>query len=478
MDGCWGTSEPTMIDEKILQEAVVDQLPQLQAKHIAKAEGINFSSISKLRLNYRNIVRIDHLWEFTSLVRLDLNTNLIEKIEGLERLVNLTWLNLSFNRIEKIEGLESLGKLQLMNLNNNRISVLENMDTLKELTNFSIAGNRVGELDNVLYLRKFKKLYTLNLSENPVTNEDDYRLHITAYFPHLTFLDCNLIDQATRDEAYSKYHIAAEKHFQMELQIQEDEEAEQKQQTEFKLHMDAFVEYLNGSYLFKSMFSDDPEAEMLLCVPGVHQMVDLCMQLFETGLSEHERRQTEVNSFFSAETKAMTNSQQQATQIIVKFEQQQNGHKISHYNEELNELCDSLMALEFHLVCKLEVAHQVIHTFALCRELEDRYHEKLSEVAQATLDNVAKDTLEVDMPEDVKILFTDRDMVLDALTGGHDNRLLKINDRETQLVSGINAWKVALIEGIQEKELQQNRMRISGIYRYVEYLKKQLEDFK
>lgn len=129
------------------------------------------------------------------------------------------------------------------------------------------------------------------------------------------------------------------------------------------LLQDAFVEYLNGSYLFKSMFSDDPEAEMLLCVPGVapllqtyplpfmpsnpcryfncnlgksfleflnpaltfeHQMVDLCMQLFETGLSEHERRQTEVNSFFSAETKAMTNSQQQATQIIVKFEQQQN----------------------------------------------------------------------------------------------------------------------------------------------------------
>lgn len=35
-------------------------------------------------------------------------------------------------------------------------------------------------------------------------------------------------------------------------------------------------------------------------------------------------------------------------------------HKISHYNEELNELCDSLMALEFHLVCKLEVAHQVM----------------------------------------------------------------------------------------------------------------------
>ena len=39
-----------------------------------------------------------------------------------------------------------------------------------------------------------------------------------------------------RDEAYTKYHIAAEKHFQTELQIQEDEEAEQKEESEIKLH--------------------------------------------------------------------------------------------------------------------------------------------------------------------------------------------------------------------------------------------------
>lgn len=29
------------------------------------------------------------------------------------------------------------------------------------------------------------------------------------------------------------------------------------------------MEFLNGSYLFKSMLKDDPEAEMLHCVPGV-----------------------------------------------------------------------------------------------------------------------------------------------------------------------------------------------------------------
>lgn len=32
---------------------------------------------------------------------------------------------------------------------------------------------------------------------------------------------------------------------------------------------DAFVEYLNGSYLFKSMLKDDQGAEMIHCIPGV-----------------------------------------------------------------------------------------------------------------------------------------------------------------------------------------------------------------
>lgn len=44
------------------------------------------------------------------------------------------------------------------------------------------------------------------------------------------------------------------------------------------------------------------------------------------------------------------------------------------------------------------------HTFAQCRDLEDNYHEKVWEIAVATLENVAKDHLEVDMPDDVKMV--------------------------------------------------------------------------
>ncbi|XP_031168742.1 dynein regulatory complex subunit 3 [Sander lucioperca] len=515
-----GGKSTTLMDEEILKKAIVEQAeqePQDQAGLIIKAEEIHFNEILKLRLEYRNILIIDHLWEFTSLAKLDLNHNLIEKIEGLDRLINLTWLNLTFNSIEKIEGLESLRKLEVLNLSNNRISVIENMDTLEKITHFFIANNLIEKLDKVLYLRKFKNLFTVNLFGNPVSKEDDYKFFIAAYFPNLVCLDYRLLDEKTKNEASIKYHYVLEEMKCEELLMQQADEAEQSQESEVKLHTDAFVEFLNGSYLFKSMFEDDPEAETLHCVPEVayllqtfeHQMVELCMQLFEIGLAERKRRETEVNSFFGGQNKAVMDYQQKASEILENFEQEQKKRivelkqlsdpdllkvKINHYNDEINQLCNSLMALEFQLVSQLEdiikkldinisdmvgnFSETVQGIFVQCRDLEDNYNEKVRKIAVATLEDVAKDKLDKDMPDDVKMLFTDKDTVMDALTTGHDNHLLKINGRETQLVTRVNAWKVALIKGIQDKELKRNRMRISDIHRYVDHLWEQLEELQ
>ncbi|KAI3359888.1 hypothetical protein L3Q82_014238 [Scortum barcoo] len=380
-------TESIFIDEKLLTKAIVEQVPEKQTA-IVKREGILFSETLKLCLAYRDILMINHLWEFTSLARLDLNNNLIERIENLDRLVNLTWLNLSFNSIEKIEGLDSLRKLEMLNLSNNKISVIENMDALEKLTHFCFANNLLGQLENVLYLRKFKNLFTLNLRGNPLSKGDDYKFFIAAYFPDLRCLDYRLLDQKTR-------------------------------------------------------------------------IVEL---------------------------------QQLSDPDLLKV-------KINDYNDEIDQLCKSLMAVEIQLVSQLEdvinkfdinisdmvgnfsetvqgIYPLLCYTFAQCRDLEDNYHEKVKTIAVATLENVAKDNLQEDLPEDVKMLFTDRDAVMDALTTSHDNHLLKINDRETQLVSRLNSWKVALFKGIQDKELKQNRMRISDIHRYVDHLREQLDELQ
>ncbi|KAM7372064.1 hypothetical protein PAMP_009259 [Pampus punctatissimus] len=464
---------------------------------------------------FTDILKIDHLWEFTSLTKLELNNNLIKKIEGLDCLISLTWLDLSFNSIEKIEGLESLRKLEVLNLSNNRIPVIENMDTLEKLTIFSLTNNLLEQLDNVLYLRTFKNLFTLNLLGNPVHKDDDYKFFIAAYFPNLKCLDYRHLDEKTKNEASIKYHYVLEKMKRDGLQMQQAAEAEQRKEAELQLHHDAFVEFLNGSYLFKNMFKDDPEADKLHYLPGMtsllhtfeNQMVELCMQLFETGLAEHKRRETEVNSFFSGQSKAVPHYQQRASQILADFEQQHRERieelhhlsdpellmvKVNHCKDEINLLCNNLMALDFQLFSQLEdiikkfdinisdmvgsFLETVQGTFAQCRDLEDNYNEKVREIAVATLEKVAKDNLEEDMPDDVRMLFTDKDTVMEALATGHDNHLQKINDRETQLVTRVNAWKVALVKGIQDAELKRSRMRISDIHRYMDYLREQLEE--
>ncbi|KAK5856363.1 hypothetical protein PBY51_007966 [Eleginops maclovinus] len=528
-----------LIHEDLLNQAILEQNPKDEVGGNFNEEGIHFDEILKLGLEYRNILRIDHLWEFTSLTRLNLNNNYIEIIEGLDRLINLTWLDLSFNCIEKIEGLESLRKLELLNLSSNKISVLENMDTLEGLTHFSIANNLLGQLDIVLYLRKFKNMFNINLLGNPCSKEGDYTFFIAAFFPDLKSLDYTLLDEKTKEEASVKYHDVLEEMKCNDLQKQQAEKAKQCKEAEVQLHTDAFVEFLNDSKLFKSMFNDDQEADKLHCVPEIarllrtypfiqegviiilcnhrkkaleflnhtltfeKEMVDLCMQLFETGLAEHKRREKEVNSFFIGQNETVTEYQQKALQILTNFEQQHKertvemqklseGHllkvKINQCNDEINQLCKGLMALEFQMVSQLEditnkldinISEMVGYfTESQCRDLEDDYNGKVRVTALALLDDASKDNLDEFLPDPVKILFTCKETVMDALATGHDNHLMKINDQETEMVSRANAWKVALIKGIQDKDLKQNRTRIKDIHRYMDHLCVQLEEFQ
>nr|XP_019957358.1 PREDICTED: dynein regulatory complex subunit 3 [Paralichthys olivaceus] len=512
-----GAAQPILMDEEIVRKAVDEQTPRDQAGTIARAEGIHFNEVLTIRLDFKYILKIDNLWDFTSLTRLYLNNNLIERIGGLEHLVNLTWLNLSFNRIEKIEGLESLRKLEVLNLSNNRISVIENMDGLEKLSHFSISNNLLEQLDNVLSLTKFKKLFTLNLSGNPISKEDDYRFFIAAFFPNLTCLNFRLLSEETKKEASIKHYTAIEKMRQEELQKQQADDAEQSRKAELQLHTDAFVEFLNGSNLFKSMFKDDPEADTLQSVTGVahllqtfeQQMVGLCVQLFEIGLAEHKQREAELNSFLSGRTKVVTDHQKKTSQILAEFEQQHQERmvelqqlsepdklqvKIHHCNDAINQLSNSLMSLELKLnsqladiITKLDInisdmvdsfTETVQGIFAQCRDLEDNYHQNVRDIALATLEKVASDSVGEDMSGDVRWLFTNKNMVMDALTTGHDNHLLKINDRETQMLTRVNAWKVSLIKGIQDKELKRNHTCISDTLKHMDHLREQLEEFQ
>uniref|UniRef100_A0A8C0JCH1 Dynein regulatory complex subunit 3 n=1 Tax=Chelonoidis abingdonii TaxID=106734 RepID=A0A8C0JCH1_CHEAB len=354
MSRLYDTIEPNVIDEKMLQKAVEEQGPQEELGQLAKREGIDYKDVTELQLDFRNILKIDNLWQFVNLTKLQLDNNIIEKIEALDSLVHLIWLDLSFNNIEVIEGLEALVKLQDLSLYNNRISKIENLDTLQELQVFSIGNNNLTALENVVYLRKFKNLRTLNLTGNPVCENEQYSMFIAAHLPDLVYLDFRLVDENT--------------------------------------------------------------------------LLDMIQNM---------------SNFEIADSK------------LVK------------YNEDITQLSDTLMTLEMQTVDQLEVRQGDIsrllkchcsflcfltffHTMAQCRDLENHHHEKLLEIAITTLEKIVKSEFDEEMPDDVRLLFVDKDTIVNAVNASHDIHLLKIDNREDDIVTKANSWSSSVIEEVRK----------------------------
>nr|XP_056722452.1 dynein regulatory complex subunit 3 [Euleptes europaea] len=507
--------EPNVIDEEMLQKAVEEQGPKEEAGQLAKMEGINFKDVKELQLDFRNILRIDNLWQFTNLTKLQLDNNIIEKIEGLDSLVHLTWLDLSFNNIEGIEGLDALVNLKDLSLFNNRISKIENLDALQQLEIFSIGNNNIGTLENLVYLRKFKNLRTLNLTGNPVCDNEAYTMYIAAYLPDLVYLDFRMLEDSTREIAFLKYQYAIEEMKQGEsvaLAKQEDEEAKRK---ELEYHKSAYVEYLNGSFLFDSMYAEDPEAAKLEYLPGVPELLEayptckfvaICENLFEYGLKQHEKRKAEVALFYECLNEALEENREQGNKIMAEFEEKhhwaldaiQNASeteilesRLRDYSDDIRKLCETLMTLEMQLVDQLE---EVIKDFersifdlvsifieneqglmAQCRDLENHHHEKLLEIAINTLEKIVKSELEEDIPDDVRMLFVDKDTIVNAVNASHDIHLLKIDNREDEIITKANGWAATLIESVHKSEITRNRNRVKEINQYIDHLHNELE---
>ncbi|XP_033023731.1 dynein regulatory complex subunit 3 [Lacerta agilis] len=515
MSRMYDSIEPNVIDEEMLQKAVEEQGPKEEAGILAKKEGINFKDVLALQLDFRNILKIDNLWQFKNLTKLQLDNNIIEKIEALDTLVHLVWLDLSFNNIEVIEGLDALVNLQDLSLYNNRISKIENLDTLQELQVFSIGNNNIQTLENVIYLRKFKNLRTLNLTGNPVCENEVYSAFIAAYLPDLVYLDFRLVDDNTREMALIKYQYAIEEMRHGETLAMAKQQVLDAQQKQVEYHKLAYVEYLNGSFLFDSMFADDPEAAKLLYLPGVPDLLEIyktkfvaiCENLFEYGLKQYERREAEVALFYECLNEALEENHQLCSKILQDFEEKNLGvidtiqnlsdnqaieMKLAEYNFEITKLSDVLMTEEMLLVDQLE---EVIKDFerniadlvsnfieneqgmmAQCRDLENQHHEKLLEIAVNTLEKIVKSEFDEEMPDDVRMLFVDKDTIVNAVNASHDIHLLKIDNREDEIITKSNGWATTLVEKVHKTEIQRNRSRVLEINQYVDHLRSELDN--
>lgn len=509
--------EPKVMDDDMLKAAVGEQGPQEDAGQIAKQEGILFKDVLSLQLDFQNILRIDNLWQFENLQKLQLNNNIIERIEGLENLIHLVWLDLSFNNIETIEGLDTLVNLEDLSLSNNRISKMDSLDALVKLQVLSLGNNQIGNIMNVIYLRRFTCLRTLSLAGNPIAEAEDYKMFIYAYLPDLVYLDFRRIDDQARELAKIKhqYSIDELKHREAQMQARlENEQAQREKLAEYKM---AFIEHLDDSFLFDSLYTEDVEGNKLSYLPGVGDLLEaykdkfviICLNIFEYGLKQQQKRKIELDTFNECMQEAIQENQEQGKLRVAKFEEKhlQNlnaireetelsniENKLMECSDDINELFNVLMTLEMQLVEQLEetinmfernitdlvgaFVENVQSLMAQCRDLENHHHEKVLEIAINTLEKILKGEMDEDLPDDVRALFVDKDTTVNAVGASHDIHLLKIDNREDELVTGINSWCTHLVDKIHKDEITRNRKRVKEINQYIDHMQNELDNLE
>ncbi len=517
MSRVYDTIEPAVIDDVMLMEAIKEQGPKNQAGKIADAEGIEYKDVLNLRLDFRNILQVENLWSFSNLVRLALDNNIIERIDGLETLVNLVWLDLSFNNIEKIEGIHTLTKLQDLTLCSNRITTIENLDELKELQVLSLGCNFLSDLNNLKYLRRFQNLQSINLSQNPFCQNEEYKAFTIAYLPNLIYLDFRMIDPESRAAAKEKYYMDLGQLEEEEVVIQRKESEERKRVEQLEQHTIAYVEQLDGNALFLEMYEEDADGKKLSKLPGMEEDIlpvfeekfsEVCLKIFEYGTEQAEVRKSEVDTFFSCIEEAKSANRAKSADAVEQFtnykldlfakisstkEQAYVDSMGSKFNEEVQILWDTLMTLELQLVDQLEdtikefernladlvsgFLEKIQAHFVQLRELENAHSEKLLEMSINMLEKILKSEVDADqITDDLRELFVDKDSVTNAVSASHDRHLYVIDGREDRISSRINGWMTSLIDEVHAKEeVERNRNRVVEINHLCDNLRDEID---
>ncbi|XP_078798406.1 leucine-rich repeat and guanylate kinase domain-containing protein isoform X5 [Oryzias latipes] len=163
-----------------------------------------YESLSKLILDYNSISEITGLEQCYRLTHLSLAHNKISRISGLDGLP-LTYLCLRGNQLQKIDGLENVKSLQVLDLSLNRVTCLTGLQSLQLLCSINLEKNQISEIDECKHIHNLLLLRDLNLLENPLQEQPNYRLAVIFLLQHLTMLDQEVVTAEEKVTSANKY---------------------------------------------------------------------------------------------------------------------------------------------------------------------------------------------------------------------------------------------------------------------------------
>ncbi|XP_069769885.1 leucine-rich repeat-containing protein 72 isoform X3 [Narcine bancroftii] len=154
-----------------------------------------------------NQLKLNKVRKNSDVIELYLAKEELTEVPDLSRFKQLNYLWLNHNKIKKINSLKMNYCLKELYLQNNMLTDLTG--TLKHLTSLQILmlhNNGLIKLEKVVAeFKKMRWMHTLNLFNNPLTQDKDYRLYVIYHLPSVQLLDRQYILQSERDAALGSY---------------------------------------------------------------------------------------------------------------------------------------------------------------------------------------------------------------------------------------------------------------------------------
>ncbi|XP_039755667.1 dynein regulatory complex subunit 3-like [Pararge aegeria] len=519
--------EPGVIDNEMLTRCILEYGPTEEAGRLFAEEGVHLDEAPIVRLEFQNILRIDHLWMLKSLKKLTLAHNLIEKIENLDQLTGLNELDLSFNKIEKIENLQALASLEVLTLFHNKIRKLENMDTLENLLVFSIGDNFIEDFKEMSYLRRFRKLRSVSFKGNPCCDDPMTYQFLKSALTRVTYLDYKLVSEDDRETGRAVFRGILRKLGEADEKTEKERVAREEYEARVKFYALSFVEYLSGPELLESMFEKDPDGSILLKVGGEllgfyeqykEQYVETMIGLVDFAQDAYNMRQNEIRLFKDLVDNALDDSVIKSKAVVEEFEEKKKPlvgqmNEIilkftnkqatieqlepniidvgESFNDVIFDLWKKLMSIEMTLYEQCEesrVQFAVNMTEMITKLLEVsrnafgawREHEGMWSMRQfeALSKLLGNKVLLGDAPPELFEVMMDRDLMMNLVAQSSDNHIRFIDAREDLLMTRANNWRDELVQGANDNEIKRNRDRILEIYYFIDNQREEWADMQ
>jgi len=144
-----------------------------------------------LEICNNNISDLTGIQVLKNLKTLVLKDNNLNKIDALDGLINLQYLDLSCNKLRNVErsNIGFLPNLTTLICDSNYLKNINSFSKLQSLSFVSFDSNKVSEISNIERLSEIENLKEINLNNNPLTKNINYRVNVIRKFYNLNKID-------------------------------------------------------------------------------------------------------------------------------------------------------------------------------------------------------------------------------------------------------------------------------------------------